>query len=290
MESNCFDVSIENNIAHIVLNRPDKRNSMIPEFWDDLPLIVNQIDKESLARVIVISSTGPHFSAGMDTSVFGSSVSISDDPETQAKPNRLHGAKFLDTVKYLQDAFTSLDNCRIPVLAAIQGGAIGGSVDMITACDMRYMTEDAFLTIFEINIGMTADVGTFPRITKLLPEGIVKELAYTGRPMGAKEAKSLGIVNEVFPDQETMLKAVMAIAKEITSKAPLAIYGSKRIINYARDHSTADTLDYIGIWNASMLQQDEIKEAMTAASENREGEFVDLPAARKKMSSGLTDQ
>ena len=96
MESNCFDVSIENNIAHIVLNRPDKRNSMIPEFWDDLPRIVNQIDKESLARVIVISSTGPHFSAGMDTSVFGGSVSISDDPETQAKLNRVHGAKFLD--------------------------------------------------------------------------------------------------------------------------------------------------------------------------------------------------
>lgn len=290
MESKCFDVSIENNIAHIVLSRPEKRNAMVPEFWDDLPRIVRQIDDESLARVIVVSSTGPHFSAGMDTSVFDSNVSTAEDPEIRARENRLHSAKFLDTVKHLQETFSCLDNCRIPVLAAIQGGAIGGAVDLITACDMRYMTEDAFLTIFEINIGMTADVGTFPRITRLLPEGVVKELAYTGRRMGAQEARALGFVNEVYPNQESMLQAAMATAREIASKAPLAVYGSKRIINYARDHSTADTLDYIGIWNASMLQQDEIKEAMVAASEKRDGDFVDLPPSRKKMSSGLTDQ
>lgn len=290
MQSKCFEVSIENNIAHIVLSRPEKRNSMIPEFWDDLPKIVNQIDKESLARVIVISSTGPHFTAGIDTSVFGTSSSENSNELSAEKLKRVQGAKFYDTVTYLQATFSCLDNCRIPVLAAIQGGAIGGGVDLITACDMRYMTKDAFLTIFEINIGMTADVGTFPRITRLLPEGIVKELAYTGRRMGAEEAKKLGVVNEVYPDHESMLQAVMGIAAEIANKAPLAVFGSKRIINYARDHSTADTLDYIGIWNASMLQQDEIREAMTAAGEKREGDFVDLPAARKKMSSGLTDQ
>jgi enoyl-CoA hydratase len=290
VQSSCFEVTIKNNIAHIVLNRPEKRNAMIPEFWDDLPKIVNQIDRESLARVIVISSTGPHFTAGIDTSVFGSSNETATDPASQAKLNLIKGAKLYDTVQYLQQTFSCLDECRIPVLAAIQGGAIGGGVDLITACDMRYMTADAFLTIFEINIGMTADVGTFPRITKLLPEGIVKELAYTGRRMPAEEAKSLGIVNEVFSDQASMLEGVMKIAAEIASKAPLAIYGSKRIINYARDHNTADTLDYIGIWNASMLQQDEIKEAMTAAGEKREGDFVDLPVARKNMSGGLTDQ
>lgn len=290
MQSNCFEVSIESNIAHIILNRPEKRNSMIPEFWDDLPRIVEQIDKESLARVIVISSTGPHFTAGIDTSVFGSSASENPDEISTEKLNRVKGAKFYDTVTYLQRTFSCLDDCRLPVLAAIQGGAIGGGVDLITACDMRYMTKDAFLTIFEINIGMTADVGTFPRITKLLPEGVVKELAYTGRRMGAEEAKSLGIVNEVYSDHESMLNSVMGIAAEIAKKAPLAVYGSKRIINYARDHSTADTLDYIGIWNASMLQQDEIREAMQAAGEKREGDFVDLPAARKKMSAGLTDQ
>jgi enoyl-CoA hydratase len=154
---------------------------------------------------------------------------------------------------------------------------------------MRYMTEKSFLTIFEINIGMTADVGTFPRITKLLPEGVVKELAYTGRRMSASEAKSLGFVNEIFPDQESLLEGVMKIAQQIASKAPLAIYGSKRIINYSRDHSTADSLDYIGIWNASMLQNAEIMEAMTAAAEKRPAEFVDIPKKRRKMGSGIVD-
>ncbi|MDG2141608.1 MAG: crotonase/enoyl-CoA hydratase family protein [Gammaproteobacteria bacterium] len=290
MDSTCFNLTIENNIAHLTLNRPEKRNSMIPEFWDELPQIIRRIDQESLARVIVISSTGPHFTSGIDISVFGSSKKETVAREKQQKLNRVDGAKLYDTVQYLQQTFSCLEECRIPVLAAIQGGAIGGGVDLITACDMRYMTEDAFLSIFEINIGMTADVGTFPRICKLLPEGIVKELAYTGRKMSAEEAKALGFVNEIYRDREAMLLGVMKIAQKIAQKAPLAIYGSKRIINYARDHSTADTLDYIGIWNASMLQQDEIREAMTAPKENRDPNFVELPQKRTKMSSGLTDQ
>ena len=290
MDSTCFSLTIENNIAHLTLNRPEKRNSMIPEFWDELPQIIRRIDQESLARVIVISSTGPHFTSGIDISVFGSSKKETVTRENQQKLNRVDGAKLYDTVQYLQQTFSCLEECRIPVLVAIQGGAIGGGVDLITACDMRYMTEDAFLSIFEINIGMTADVGTFPRICKLLPEGIVKELAYTGRKMSAEEAKALGFVNKIYRDHEAMLLGVMQIAQKIAQKAPLAVYGSKRIINYARDHSTTDTLDYIGIWNASMLQQDEIREAMTAPKEDRDPNFVELPQKRTKMSSGLTDQ
>jgi len=285
----CFDLSIKNKIAHIVLNRPEKRNSMIPEFWDELPAIVRELDANAEARVIVLSSTGPHFTSGIDTSVFDKSDEHSDDPAAQELQQRVHGAKLYDTINYLQQTFTCLEECRVPVLAAIQGGVIGGGVDLITACDMRYMTADSFLTIFEINIGMTADVGTFPRITKLLPEGVVKELAYTGRRMSAEEAKSLGFVNAVYPDQKTLLAEVMKIAEQIASKAPLAIYGSKRIINYSRDHSTADSLDYIGIWNASMLQNTEIIEAMTAAGEKREPEFVDMPKKRRKMSSDIND-
>lgn len=289
MSYKCFDVTVENKIAHVVLNRPEKRNSMIPEFWDELPHIIGELDENSAARVIVLSSTGPHFSSGLDTSVFGSSTEHSDDAETQKKLNKQRGAKFYDTVKYMQQTFTCLEDCRIPVLAAIQGGAIGGAVDLITACDMRYMSGDGFFTIYEINIGMTADVGTFPRITKLLPEGIVKELAYTGRRMDATEAKGLGFVNQVFPDQQTLIAGVMKIAQEIASKPPLAIFGSKRIINYSRDHNTADALDYIGIWNASMLQSAEINEAFAAAKEKREAEFVDLPGKRQSMGSGIID-
>ena len=287
MNYSCFDVSIANDVAHIVLNRPDKRNSMIHEFWDELPTIVQSIDQNSTARVIVLSSTGPHFTSGLDTSIFGSSVESSDNPEDVEKSKRQRSAKLYDTIKHMQKSFTCLEQCRIPVIAAIQGGAIGGGVDLVTACDLRYMTEDGFLSIYEINIGMTADVGTFPRITHLLPEGIVKELAYTGRRISAQEAKQHGLVNEIYTDHEAMLEATMGIARQIATKAPLAVYGSKKIINYSRDHSTADSLDYISLWNASMLQPDEISEAFAAAQEEREGDFVDLPAARRKMGTGI---
>jgi len=289
MNYSCFDVSIANDVAHIVLNRPDKRNSMIHEFWDELPTIVQNIDQNSTARVIVLSSTGPHFTSGLDTSIFGSSVESSDNPENVEKSKRQRSAKLYDTIKHMQKSFTCLEQCRIPVIAAIQGGAIGGGVDLVTACDLRYMTEDGFLSIYEINIGMTADVGTFPRITHLLPEGIVKELAYTGRRISAQEAKQHGLVNEIYTDHEAMLEATMGIALQIATKAPLAVYGSKKIINYSRDHSTADSLDYISLWNASMLQPDEISEAFAAAQEEREGDFVDLPAARRKMGTGINE-
>ena len=279
----CFDLSISDHIAHIKLIRPERRNSMIPEFWDELPKIIERIETEAQARVIVISSTGPHFTSGLDTSAFGSTIQDKDDTMAPEKLARLKGVKLYETVAHMQKTFSCLENCRMPVLAAIQGGAIGGGVDLITACDMRYMTQDSFLTIFEINIGMTADVGTFPRLCKLIPEGVVKELAFTGRRMPADEAKSLGLVNQIFEDHEALITGVMELAKQIASKAPLAIYGSKRIINYARDHNTADSLDYISIWNASMLQHDEVQEAMQAAGEKRAGNFVDLPPIKRKL-------
>ena len=236
MRTTCFEVSVSDRVAHIVLSRPEKRNSMIPAFWDELPRIVEEIDGQSQARVIVISSQGPHFSSGLDVSSFGGG-STPEDEEAQRRARIQHGARFIDTVERMQHSFSILENCRVPVIAAIQGGAIGGGVDLATACDMRYATEGAFFTIFETNIGMTADVGTFPRIVKLIPEGVARELAYTGRRMPAGEAQQVGLVNRVFADQQTMLAGVMEIAAEIASKAPLAVYGCKRLINYSRDHS-----------------------------------------------------
>ena len=279
MTYTCFDVSIENHIAHIVLNRPEKRNAMSPEFWDELPLIVRDIDDNAKARVIVISSTGPHFTAGLDISSFmGGPDKASEVPITKA-------AEFYTLVKYMQDTFSVLEECRIPVLAAIQGGCIGGGVDLSTACDMRYASKDAFFTIHEINIGMTADVGTFPRIVNLIPEGVARELAYTGRKMLADEAKSYGLVNQVFDDQQSMLDGVMKIAAQIAGQAPTAVYGCKRMINYSRDHSTADALDYIATWNASMLDPLQMLEAMTAQAQQREPEFAELPPLKKILKS-----
>ena len=282
MSYECFDVSVRDRIAHVILNRPKKRNSMIPAFWDELPKIIRDLDSNARARVVVISSTGPHFSAGLDISAFGGAGGDSGevDAEAAARSRKQRGARFYDNVTKMQETFSCIESCRVPVLAAIQGGCIGGGVDLATACDMRYATEDAFFTIFEINIGLTADVGTFPRIVKLIPEGVARELAYTGRRMPAAEAHSVGLVNRVYPDQQSMLDGVMELAAEIASKAPLAIYGCKRMINYSRDHTTADALDYIGIWNASMLQQEEVAEAMMANRQKRAGNFVELPPRR----------
>lgn len=277
MSYECFDLSIEDGIAHIVMNRPDKRNNMNRAFWDDLPLLIDEIDADARARVIVISSTGPHFCGGIDVSMFGEgSAAQADNPHAK----RQRGLKFIDTAKRMQDSLSSLENCRLPVLVAIQGGCIGGGVDLVTAADMRYATKDAFVTIYETKIGMTADVGTFPRILNHLPEGIVRELAYTGRRMAADEAVSLGLINRVYDDQQSMLDGVMQVAREIAANAPLAVHGCKRAISYARDHNTQDSLDFIGLWNASMLQTDEIQEAMQARSEKRPADFADLPKRR----------
>jgi enoyl-CoA hydratase len=279
MTHTCFDVSIENNIAHIVLSRPEAFNAMPRAFWNELPAIVNDINDNARARVIVISSTGKHFTAGMDISVFtdGEGVSAgSGDQYARAEA-------FRQFVLTLQNTFSCLDNARMPVIAAIQGGCIGAGVDMTSACDVRYCAEDAFFQIAEINIGMTADVGTFPRLCKLIPEGWVRELAYSGRRLPADKAKEIGLVNEVFATQDDMLAHVMELAREIATKAPVAVAGSKRMINYARDHSQADALDYIATWQAGMFAPPHMMEAFAAKGQKRAPDFPDLAPIRDKM-------
>jgi enoyl-CoA hydratase len=275
----CFKVSVTDGIAHIELSRPERLNTMTREFWSELPAIVRDIDDNARARVIVISSTGKHFTAGMDLSVFASDAAL-----TGPGPDRYVCAEnFRHSAKLLQATFNCLEDARIPVLVAIQGGCIGGGVDFTSACDIRYATADAFFTIHEINIGMTADVGTFPRLCKLMPEGQVRELAYTGRRLPAAKAKEIGLVNEVYPDHAAMMTAVMATAREIAEKNPIAVTGSKVLINYARDHTTADTLDYIAVWNMALLSPEHMAEAFAAQQQKRPAKYPDLARKMKRL-------
>jgi enoyl-CoA hydratase len=183
----------------------------------------------------------------------------------------------------LQDTFSCLDEARMPVIAAIQGGCIGGAVDFTSACDIRYASADAFFTIHEINIGMTADVGTFPRLCKLIPEGWVRELAYTGRRLPAARAREIGLVNEVFATHEEVVAHALATAREIASKSPLAVAGSKVMINYARDHTIKDGLDYIATWQTGMFSPPHMMEAFQAKTQNREPVYPDLVPLKKRM-------
>lgn len=266
----CFRVSIENHIAHIQLCRPEALNSMNIAFWSELPELVHLIDSQAMARVIVISSTGKHFSAGMDLSVFQNmGASFKAEPGRRAEKARRH-------ILQLQETFSALEKARMPVLVATQGGVIGGAVDMVSACDMRYCSKDAFFCIKETEIGMTADVGTLQRLPHLIPQGLVRELAYTGRNMMSEEAKSCGLVNEVFEDQETMLTAVFKIAQRIAHHSPLVVAGCKEMITYARDHNVNDSLNYMATWQSGMLQMPDVSEAMSAAKEKRSPVFEDL--------------
>ena len=274
----CFDVQIADHVAHIKLNRPDKLNAMNRAFWHELPEIVGDINDNARARCIVISSTGKHFSAGMDLSVFTDGSSMIS---AAGMDHAIRGEALRKHIRHLQDTFACLDEARMPVLAAIQGGCIGGAVDMTSACDIRYCTADAFFCIQEINIAMTADVGTFPRLCRLIPQGWVRELAYTGRRLPAATAKAIGLVNEVYPDHAAMLSAVLATAREIAAKNPVAVTGSKVMINYARDHSTADALDYIALWQTGMFARTHMAEAFKAQQEKRAAEFPDLVPVRK---------
>ena len=271
MAPTCFDVEITDKVAHVRLSRPDELNTMTAAFWRELPEIVTRISDEASARVVVISSTGKHFSAGMDLAVFANTDLTGEPAELGRKQARMRS-----NAKVLQWSFTALEKARVPVLAAVQGGVIGGAVDLVTACDVRYASADAFFCVQEINIGMTADVGTLQRLGKLVPEGFAREMAFTGRRVSAARAYDVGLVSEVYTDHDALVSGVLDTAREIASKSPLAIWGTKVAMNYARDHSVDASLEQIATWQAGMFQPDDMAEAFTAKAEKRAAVFGEL--------------
>jgi enoyl-CoA hydratase len=277
MVHECFDVAIDAKVARVTLKRADALNTMIPAFWRELPQIVHGLDAPGDVRAIVLASTGRHFTAGMDLSVF---QSMPDAAEHEAGRAR---AALMRTVQALQESFNCLEAARVPVLAAVQGGCIGGGVDMVAACDMRYCTRDAFFCIQEINLGIVADLGTYPRLAHLMPHGLLRELAYTGRKLDAEAALRAGLVNAVYDTHEALLEAVTATAHEIAARSPLAVWGSKEMLNYGRDHSIADGLRHIATWQAGMFQQADLEAALAARMRKDEPRFEDLLPLDKAM-------
>jgi enoyl-CoA hydratase len=266
-----FNVSVENRIAHVQFSRPQAMNSMNKAFWVELPQCIRDIESQTDARVIVISSTGKHFSAGMDLGVFSDSSTM---PQSKDPSRMAEGLRRL--VLQLQATLSSLEEIRLPVLTAIQGGCIGGALDLVCAADSRYCTADAYFTIKETELGMTADVGTLQRLPKLIPAGIVKELAFTGRKFTAQEAQQFGLVNRIYDDQESMLKGVMEIAAQIAANSPLAVTGCKEMLNYSRDHSVEDSLKYMATWQAGMFRPNDMMKTFQAKAMKTQPEYDDL--------------
>lgn len=271
MSYSCFNVSIQDAVAHLQLSRPDQLNSMNTAFWQELPQCVRELEASGQVRVIVLSSTGKHFSAGMDLAVFSNpkSVPMGGDPSRMAENLRR-------VVMQLQASLSVLEEVRLPVLAAIQGGCIGGALDMVCAADCRYATEDAYFTIKETELGMTADVGTLQRLPHLLPQGIVRELAFTGRKFSAQEALQHGLVNQLFDNHSALVEGVLAIARQIAAHSPLAVTGCKEMLNYSRDHSVADSLKYMATWQAGMFRAQDMMKTFQAKACKQTPEFEAL--------------
>ncbi len=275
----CFEISVKDHVANLVLSRPNELNTMSRDFWVELGDVLEEINRNSDIRVVVMSSTGKHFCAGMDLNAFSNGVD--NIPDDKKPDNARVGEAVYRVAKELQEYISTLEKIRVPVIAAIQGGCVGGAVDLVTACDIRMASDDAFFCIQEINIGMAADVGTLQRLPKIIPDSKMREMAYTGRRMYAEEAKDTGLVSDTFESQEKLLEGANKLAAEIASKSPVAIYGLKAVMNYSRDHSVNESLEYNALWSGAMLSQKDMTEAMTANMEKREASFNKLVDVKK---------
>jgi enoyl-CoA hydratase len=270
MNFTTLDVTLDAGVATIALNRPDKANAMNEPMWYEIEQAMAWLDETSEARVGILTGRGKFFTAGIDLSLLmglGSKIEDDCDGRRREKLRRL--------ILRLQDTLTSVERCRKPVLAAVQGACIGGGMDLITACDMRYCSSNAYFTVKEIDVGMTADVGTLQRLPRLIGEGMARELAYTGRRVDGVEAQQIRLVNRCFESPEALQAGVMEIASGIAAKSPLSIRGCKEMITYARDHSVADGLNYIATWNAAMLMSKDLFEAGAANMQKRDPVFKD---------------
>jgi enoyl-CoA hydratase len=299
-----FELTVEHGIAHLRLSRPERMNTMSSPFFPALRDAVRSLHDQGTARVLVISSTGKHFSAGMALEVFGEPGGRGERPAEPPLDRRdPHGESqrsaigalmnmldtstprarlsFQDSLRKLMDCFSAIDEARFPVICAIQGGCIGGALDLASACDIRLCSADAFFCVQEIQIGMTADLGVLQRLPKIVPQGVAREMAYTGERLSAERALAVGLVNAVLPDAGALLDRAMALARAIAAKSPLAVAGSKLALNHARDHGTAASLHQMSLLQSAIFDTDEVAEAIAAWKDKRDGEFEALAPVAK---------
>jgi enoyl-CoA hydratase len=270
MSYTALQVEQDGAVAHVRFNRPDKANALNAEMWRELRQAMEWCDSEPGVRAVVLAGAGKHFCAGIDLAMLmGVQGLIGDDCEARRR-EKLRGL-ILD----LQACVTSLERCRKPVIAAIGGYCLGGGLDIALAADFRYASADARFGVREVDIGMVADVGTLQRLPTVVGQGVAREMALTGADVDAAQAEAWRLVNRVLPDGEALAAAALDTARLIAAKSPLAVRGSKQVMNYSRDHSVADGLEYVANWNAAMLISDDIAKAGMAAMTRQAASFRD---------------
>lgn len=253
-----FKVGIENKIATVSFNRPEKSNALDVEAWNEMKAIFEAMHYNPEVRVIILTGEGKNFCAGIDLSVLMDIQQFDNGCPARSRE------KLRKFILHLQDCITAIEHCRKPVLAAIHQACIGGAVDIVSACDMRYCTDDAYFSIREVDLGLVADIGTLQRLPTILNPGLVAEMAYTGRNVYGEEAAKIGLVNRNFATREALLTEVIKIAETIAEKSPIVIRGTKEILLHKRDHSVNEGLEYVATWNAGMLFSNDIQEAFKA--------------------------
>lgn len=252
-------------VTHVEFHRPEKRNAMNKAFWREMVECFTEISADPDCRVVLFSAAGKVFTAGIDLmDVAGDVLQPEGDDAARISWN------IRKTIVKYQESFSVIEKCPKPVLVAIHGACVGGGVDLITACDIRLCTQDAWFQVKEVDIGIAADVGTLQRLPKVIgSRSLVNELALTARKMYADEAKSSGLVSRVFADKEAMMAGALEMAGEIAGRSPVAVQGTKINLIYSRDHSVAEGLNYLATWNMSMLQTHDVMKSAQASMEKK---------------------
>lgn len=270
--SDVLTLEIDGHVATLWLDRPEKRNAMGPDFWDDLPVAMAAIAAEPSVRAVVIAATGPHFSVGLDLvamagPVMGGHGAGTSSPAARAWRSRAQ-------IVRMQASVTAVADCKVPVIAAVQGYCIGGGVDLIAACDIRLASADAIFSIREAKVAIVADIGSLQRLPAIIGQGHLAELAYTGKDIDAERAATIGLVNSVSADPGAVVADARAMAAEIAGNSPMAVQGTKAVLVAGEGRTVAEGLDYVATWNAAFLPSDDLTEAMTAFMEKRPGNFT----------------
>ena len=262
--SDVLTLEVDGPVATLWLDAPARRNAFGPALWQDLPHAMEAVS-DSPARAVVLAARGPAFTVGLDLKAMGPMLLQHTQNGSEAQRRRA----LLREIKRMQAAINAVADCRAPVIAAVHGHCIGAGIDLITACDLRLAAADASFSVRETKMAIVADLGTLQRLPQLIPQGHVAELVYTGKDIGAERARQIGLVNDVYPDAETLHAAARTLADEIAANSPLAVQGAKAVLRAGEGLSLDDALDYVALWNTAFLQSNDLAEAVTAFMEKR---------------------